>query len=77
MLFAQILQGTKEMHDRGIVHRDIKPENICLDERQLIKFVDFGTAKDINRPDLKGSGNGRKGKMMYYDFVGTPHYMAP
>jgi serine/threonine protein kinase len=65
------------MHERNIAHRDIKPENILLDESSLIKFVDFGTGKDMDRPDLKGSGNGRKGGKIYYNFVGTPQYMAP
>ena len=48
-----------------------------LNQSGNIKFVDFGTAKDLDRPDLKGSGNGRKGRKIYYNFVGTPQYMAP
>jgi hypothetical protein len=28
----------------------------------MIKLIDFGTAKDTSRPDIKGSGNGLKGK---------------
>jgi serine/threonine protein kinase len=40
----------------------LKPENILLDEKNRIKIIDFGTAKDLSRPDIQGSGNGLKGK---------------
>ena len=43
----------------------------------MIKLIDFGTAKDISRPDIKGSGNGLKGKKPFEHYVGTPNYMAP
>ena len=36
------------MHELEIIHRDIKPENIMIiNEGKDIKFIDFGTAKDI------------------------------
>ena len=50
------------MHKNGFFHRDLKPENILLDENNWIKLIDFGTAKDLSRPDIKGAGNGLKGK---------------
>jgi len=28
-------------------------------------------------PEIKGSGNGAKGKRVYDHFVGTPNFMAP
>mgnify|MGYP006995465958 FL=1 len=30
-----------------------------------IKLIDFGTAKDLDRPDIKGAGNGLKGKKQF------------
>jgi len=42
-----------------------------------IKLIDFGTAKDLDRPDIKGAGNGLKGKKQFDNYVGTAHYMAP
>lgn len=39
--------------------------------------MDFGTAKDISRPDIKGSGNGLKKRKVFENFVGTPNYMPP
>jgi len=33
-----------------------------LNSKNEIKLIDFGTAKDLSRPDIKGSGNGLKGR---------------
>jgi len=48
------------------VHRDLKPENILLDRRGRVVVIDFGTAKDLIKPDLNGP-----------EFVGTPDFMCP
>ena len=60
------------MHENGIVHRDLKPENILLTNTKSLKLIDFGTARDLQNPQIKGSGNGRPGRMVYEHFVGTP-----
>jgi 3-phosphoinositide dependent protein kinase-1 len=65
-IFAEAINGLEYMHRRGIVHRDIKPENILLTADGHIKYVDFGTAKDLFQTDLNGP-----------EFVGTPEYMSP
>ena len=48
-----------------------------VDTDKSIKLVDFGTARDMFNPHIKGSGNGAKGKRVYEHFVGTPNFMAP
>ena len=72
------LKAVAVLHDEyEIVHRDLKPENILLNTGYQIKLIDFGTAKDLSRPDIKGSGNSLKGRVPFEHYVGTPNYMAP
>jgi serine/threonine protein kinase len=72
-LATQVLSSLEEAHGAGIVHRDIKPSNLMLcdfaGERDFVKVLDFGVAKDVSstQEDLTGEG----------EVLGTPRYMAP
>jgi 3-phosphoinositide dependent protein kinase-1 len=71
-------QAVASLHAAQIVHRDIKPENIMFDEdMRRIKFIDFGSAKDLENPQIQGSGNSSTGRKVFQNFVGTPNYMPP
>ena len=65
-IMAESINALEYMHRCGIVHRDVKPENMMLTASGHVKFVDFGTAKDLEQTDLNGP-----------EFVGTPDYMSP
>lgn len=73
---AQVLQALGYLRDAGVVHRDVKGENILLSASDTCKLVDFGSAKDLNNPHIKGAGT-HAFKKVLEDNVGTPNFMAP
>lgn len=44
-----MLEGIDHMHSKGVIHRDIKGGNILLSAEGIIKFCDFGLARDFNK----------------------------
>ncbi|BBO36481.1 bifunctional serine/threonine-protein kinase/formylglycine-generating enzyme family protein [Lacipirellula parvula] len=46
-LAAEAANGLAHAHARQIIHRDVKPSNLLLDERGVVRVVDFGLAKTM------------------------------
>ncbi|HEY4640875.1 MAG TPA: protein kinase [Thermoanaerobaculia bacterium] len=67
----QISAGVAAAHDNGIVHRDIKSANIIIEPTGLVKILDFGLAKLVNR-DVTASRDSSTGQLF-----GTLHYISP
>jgi len=45
VLFKQVVEAVKYMHEQGVTHNDIKDENIIVEREDLrIKIIDFGSA---------------------------------
>lgn len=71
---AQVVNAVEYLRQANIVHRDIKAENIMLKELGVVKLIDFGTAKDLENPHIKGAGNASRHKV-FEEYVGTPQFM--
>ena len=65
-LIAQVFEGLRPAHSKGIFHRDIKPGNLLVREDGSLKIVDFGIAR-LMTSSMTVSGL----------IVGTPDYMSP
>lgn len=64
-LFAQILEGLAQAHEKNVLHRDIKPENVFLADDGRVKLGDFGLARQADAHTSTGS------------LVGTIAYLSP
>ncbi len=73
---AQASAALAAAHSAGIVHRDIKPENVMLRPDGLVKVLDFGLARFVERP--AGLPTVATESVSLPGFVlGTVRYMSP
>src|SRR5262249_28448737 len=75
-VLVQICDGLGAAHAVGVVHRDLKPDNVVVvptsDGGELVKLLDFGVAKLVNRDDEDIGFQTQAGSV-----IGTPAYMSP
>jgi serine/threonine protein kinase/Tol biopolymer transport system component len=78
----QIAEAFESAHEQGIIHRDLKPANVKIRPDGMVKVLDFGLAKALDRTPWAGvheaptlssplllTGRGL--------ILGTPAYMSP
>jgi serine/threonine protein kinase len=77
---VQIASALAAAHQAGIVHRDIKPENIMLRHDGIVKVLDFGLAKLIEKQP-EGVDQEAPTKALIHTepgtIMGTAYYMSP
>jgi serine/threonine protein kinase/Tol biopolymer transport system component len=72
----QLVDALDAAHERGIVHRDLKPSNIKIRPDGVVKVLDFGLARALD----KGAAAGADVPTLTADdhvVLGTPGYMSP
>ncbi|MFM1885016.1 MAG: hypothetical protein RL026_173 [Pseudomonadota bacterium] len=68
-LAIDIARGMAVAHQAGVVHRDLKPANVLINDKGLVKVVDFGVAAAHREGDTQLTKTGF--------VIGSPKYMAP
>jgi tetratricopeptide (TPR) repeat protein len=76
-LARQVAEALADAHEHGVVHRDVKPGNVMINERGLVKVLDFGLARFAPPAhEESATWSGYHGALEGA-IVGTLAYMSP
>lgn len=63
----QMAAGLAALHERNIVHRDLKPANVLVGDDDIVRLLDFGVARFLDRTTITSHG----------ELKGSPAYASP
>ena len=79
-IVEQVAEAIAEAHRHGIIHRDIKPSNVAINERDEVKVLDFGLAKQFETENPEAAGERAAfsaTETLEGVIIGTPAYLSP
>ncbi len=74
---ARIADSLAAAHNSGVIHRDLKPANLMLRADGVVKVLDFGLARLLQRPGDSDKPEDLPTATASGRVMGTPAYMAP
>ncbi len=79
---VQMADALSVAHAAGIIHRDLKPANVMVTETGLVKILDFGLAKLVDRGPMGEAADATQtlseGPLTVEgSIIGTVSYMSP
>lgn len=83
--FSQIINGVSYLHSMGLAHRDLKLDNCVVNDKGILKLIDFGSAvqfrkqytPDTDPQDVLMVGDRQYKLVLSTGIVGSDPYLSP